>query len=146
MIFHYSWMDESATVCVCVYAGETSANEVHATYIWNNFWLALLAATTSDYTSVPPKTHYGRYTILNPAPCSLHPVIITYQDLYLQTSRAPDRVPFTLEVQGNRSKRVPGEHGCMFEFVGMWQGGVCGADGARLRWPRTRGVHIQNLA
>ena len=40
--------------------GETPANSVHAEYVWNNLWLAVLALTTSDYGDVAPATHYGR--------------------------------------------------------------------------------------
>lgn len=39
---------------------EVAASLAHAAYAWNNFWLALLAMTTSYYGDLAPITHYGR--------------------------------------------------------------------------------------
>eukprot|EP00960_Hanusia_phi_P057516 763588-Hanusia_phi.AAC.5 len=39
---------------------ESPASLAHSSYAWNNFWLALLAMTTSFYGDLAPITHYGR--------------------------------------------------------------------------------------
>jgi hypothetical protein len=38
----------------------TYANPQHASYVWNNLWLACLALTTSDYGAFAPATLYAR--------------------------------------------------------------------------------------